>query len=145
MKIHVARTDAQQEEVHKQESRQTVLHSVVEELKMEHIRIWKESDEAKAKIANAENQNRNLKQQLSTAEKELQKLVADRDSLATALGAVVQALLLLWVKLDSLQQLGHAAVLLYLQSLCELTLRLPRKTSRQQKNPAASSPARMIS
>ena len=96
MKIHVARTDAQQEEVHKQESRQTVLHSVVEELKLEHIRIWKESDEAKAKIANAENQNRNLKQQLSTAEKELQKLVADRDSLATALGAVVQALLLLW-------------------------------------------------
>ena len=105
MKIHVTRTDAQQEEVHKQESRQTVLHSVVEELKMEHIRIWKESDEAKAKIADAENQNRNLKQQLSTAEKELQKLVADRDNLATALGAAVQALLLLRVKLDSLQQL----------------------------------------
>ena len=87
MKIHVTRTDAQQEEVQKQESRQTVLHAVVEELKLEHRRIWKESDEAKAKIADAENQNRKLQQQVSAAETELQKLVADRDSLASTLGA----------------------------------------------------------
>lgn len=87
VKIHVARTDAQYEEVQKQESRQTVLHSVVEELKVEHARIWKEAGEASAKITDAENENRNLRKQLSTAEKELHKTVADRDSLRTDLGA----------------------------------------------------------
>ena len=84
--MHVIRTDAQHEEVQKQESRQHLLHSVVEGLKAEHSRIWKEAGEAKDKIGNAENENRNLRQQLSTAEKELQKTVADRDSLAAELG-----------------------------------------------------------
>lgn len=143
MKIHVTRTDAQQEEVHKQESRQAVLHAAVEELRMEHKRIWNESDEAKAKIANAENQNRKLQQQLNTAETEMQKLVADRDSLTTTLGAVQLSLLLLRVKLDTPRTC--AVVVLYLQSPCELTLRLPRTTSRQPKHPASSSPTRTIS
>jgi predicted RNase H-like nuclease (RuvC/YqgF family) len=84
--MHVTRTDAQNEEVQKQESRQELLHAVVQELKKEHTRIWKESDEAKDKIANAANENRSLRQQLSTAEKELQKTVADRDTLATERG-----------------------------------------------------------
>ena len=91
VKMHVIRTDAQHEEVQKQESRQTLLHSVVEELKAEHSRIWKEAGEAKHKIANAENENRSLRQQLSTAEKELQKTVADRDSLAAQLGTPLAA------------------------------------------------------
>eukprot|EP01043_Picozoa_sp_COSAG02_P029151 COSAG02_NODE_1801_length_10895_cov_4.369767_3_plen_117_part_00 len=88
VKIQVTRTDAQQEEVQKQEKRQTCLHAVVQELKAEHSRIWKEADEAKNMIANAASENRSLLQQLSTAEKELHKTVADRDSLATELGTL---------------------------------------------------------
>lgn len=85
--IQVARTNAHHEEVQKQESRQDALHAVLTELKKEHNRIWNESDEAKTKIANAAVENRTLKQQLSRAEKELQNIAADRDSLATARGA----------------------------------------------------------
>lgn len=85
--MQVTRTDAHLKEVQKQESRQDALHAVLTELKKEHSRIWKESDEAKTKIANAADENRTLKQQLSAAEKELQDIVADRDSLATARGA----------------------------------------------------------
>lgn len=85
--MHVTRTDAQREEVTKQESRQSLLHSVIEKLKLEHGRIWKEADEASAKISNAENENRNLRQQLSTAEKELQTTADDRDSVKFELGA----------------------------------------------------------
>jgi predicted RNase H-like nuclease (RuvC/YqgF family) len=84
--MHVIRTDTQHEEVQKQEKRQASLHAVIQELKAEHSRIWKEADEAKNDIANATSENRSLLQQLSTAEKELQKTVADRDSLATELG-----------------------------------------------------------
>jgi septal ring factor EnvC (AmiA/AmiB activator) len=82
----VTRTDAQKDEIQKQDARQKQLGAVIDRLKDEHRRIWTETGEAKEKIASAEAENRSLRQQLSTAEKELQNIAADRDSLKAELG-----------------------------------------------------------